>query len=120
MLGLINSGVHTVMYSYYLISAVRPLWIRPWWKKYITQLQILQFLVLFIHFGHALLDTECEYPKWICMQCSREDQDRHLSRVQDWIELDSIESQPESRVGQEFEFWLTTWSVNRIRQRNSI
>ncbi|KAH9634877.1 hypothetical protein HF086_004567 [Spodoptera exigua] len=41
MLGFINSMVHAVMYSYYLISIVRPQWVRQWWKKYITQLQIV-------------------------------------------------------------------------------
>jgi hypothetical protein len=43
-LSVVNSLVHTVMYSYYLASALKlapPLW----WKKQITRLQILQFLV---------------------------------------------------------------------------
>lgn len=45
MLGFINSMVHAVMYSYYLISIVRPQWVRQWWKKYITQLQIVSILI---------------------------------------------------------------------------
>ncbi|XP_026732087.1 elongation of very long chain fatty acids protein AAEL008004-like isoform X1 [Trichoplusia ni] len=65
MLGFINSIVHAVMYSYYLISIVRPQWVRQWWKKYITQLQILQFLLLILHFGHVLFEPSCEYPKWV-------------------------------------------------------
>ncbi|XP_053617532.1 very long chain fatty acid elongase AAEL008004-like [Plodia interpunctella] len=65
MLGFINSMVHAVMYSYYLVSIVRPHWVRQWWKKYITQLQILQFLILILHFGHVLFEPSCEYPKWI-------------------------------------------------------
>ncbi|CAB3220600.1 unnamed protein product [Arctia plantaginis] len=65
MLGFINSTVHAVMYTYYLISIVRPQWVRQWWKKYITQLQILQFLLLILHFGHVLFEPSCEYPKWI-------------------------------------------------------
>ncbi|XP_052751972.1 elongation of very long chain fatty acids protein AAEL008004-like [Galleria mellonella] len=65
MLGFINSIVHAVMYSYYLISIVRPQWVRQWWKKYITQLQIAQFLFLILHFGHVLFEPSCEYPKWI-------------------------------------------------------
>ncbi|KAJ0173008.1 hypothetical protein K1T71_011184 [Dendrolimus kikuchii] len=65
MLGFINSMVHAVMYSYYLISVVRPKWVRAWWKKYITQLQILQFLILILHFGHVLFEPSCEYPKWV-------------------------------------------------------
>ncbi|XP_034827564.1 very long chain fatty acid elongase AAEL008004-like [Maniola hyperantus] len=65
MLGFINSLVHAVMYSYYLISIVRPEWVRIWWKKYITQLQILQFLLLILHFGHIIFEPSCGYPKWV-------------------------------------------------------
>ncbi|KAI5635509.1 GNS1/SUR4 family domain-containing protein [Phthorimaea operculella] len=65
MLGFINSLVHSVMYSYYLISIVKKEWVRSWWKKYITQLQILQFLLLILHFGHVLFEPSCEYPKWV-------------------------------------------------------
>ncbi|CAK1590408.1 unnamed protein product [Parnassius mnemosyne] len=65
MLGLINSMVHAVMYTYYLISIVRPQWVKRWWKKYITQMQILQFLLLILHFGHILFEPSCGYPKWV-------------------------------------------------------
>ncbi|CAH0713848.1 unnamed protein product, partial [Brenthis ino] len=65
MLGFINSIVHAVMYSYYLISIVRPEWVRIWWKKYITQMQILQFLLLILHFGHIIFEPSCGYPKWV-------------------------------------------------------
>ncbi|KPJ05241.1 Elongation of very long chain fatty acids protein 7 [Papilio xuthus] len=65
MLGFINSMVHAVMYTYYLISIVRPKWVKQWWKKYITQLQILQFLLLILHFGHILFEPSCGYPKWV-------------------------------------------------------
>ncbi|VVC92597.1 unnamed protein product [Leptidea sinapis] len=47
MLGFINSAVHTVMYTYYLISITRPQWVRLWWKKYITQLQIVSIFISF-------------------------------------------------------------------------
>ncbi|XP_061914243.1 elongation of very long chain fatty acids protein 5 isoform X1 [Entelurus aequoreus] len=48
----LNSFVHTVMYSYYGLSAIPS--IRPylWWKKYITQLQLVQFLL-------TVLQTMC-------------------------------------------------------------
>ncbi|XP_045454088.1 elongation of very long chain fatty acids protein AAEL008004-like [Melitaea cinxia] len=65
MLGFINSIVHAVMYSYYLISLVKKEWVRIWWKKYITQLQILQFVLLTLHFGHVIFDPSCGYPKWV-------------------------------------------------------
>ncbi|XP_046964308.1 elongation of very long chain fatty acids protein AAEL008004-like [Vanessa cardui] len=65
MLGFINSIVHSVMYTYYLISIVKREWVRIWWKKYITQLQILQFLLLILHFGHVIFEPSCAYPKWV-------------------------------------------------------
>lgn len=37
-----NTGVHIVMYFYFAIYA---LGYRPWWKKYLTSLQILQFVI---------------------------------------------------------------------------
>lgn len=50
---LINSFVHIVMYSYYLITSfVKDTLLRKkylWWGKYLTQLQITQFGVNFIH-----------------------------------------------------------------------
>ncbi|XP_017494925.1 PREDICTED: elongation of very long chain fatty acids protein 7-like [Rhagoletis zephyria] len=47
---LLNSGIHLLMYSYYALSALGPA-VRPylWWKRYITQAQIGQFVLLFIH-----------------------------------------------------------------------
>jgi len=43
-IGLINSLVHTFMYTYYGLSALGPS-VRKylWWKKYITWLQLIQF-----------------------------------------------------------------------------
>ncbi|XP_053949212.1 elongation of very long chain fatty acids protein F-like [Anastrepha ludens] len=64
VLGFLNLNVHTIMYFYYFISALRPeLKQSIWWKKHITQAQILQFLLLLLHFTRALFDAECEYPK---------------------------------------------------------
>ncbi|XP_064544192.1 very long chain fatty acid elongase F-like [Drosophila montana] len=49
MMGLFNTFVHTVMYFYYFISAMYPeLKSSLWWKKYITGIQILQFILLFL------------------------------------------------------------------------
>ncbi|XP_037073832.1 elongation of very long chain fatty acids protein 1-like [Pollicipes pollicipes] len=47
--GAVNSFVHCVMYSYYLLASLGPR-VRPylWWKRYLTQLQLAQFgLLLF-------------------------------------------------------------------------
>eukprot|EP01029_Cantina_marsupialis_P027839 TRINITY_DN774074_c0_g1_i1.p1 TRINITY_DN774074_c0_g1~~TRINITY_DN774074_c0_g1_i1.p1 ORF type:complete len:273 (-),score=48.54 TRINITY_DN774074_c0_g1_i1:253-1071(-) len=39
---ILNCFVHTIMYTYYLLTVFG---IRPWWKKYITMMQIVQFCV---------------------------------------------------------------------------
>lgn len=40
--GLINSFIHTVMYSYYFLSALGPHMQKYlWWKKYLTRMQIV-------------------------------------------------------------------------------
>lgn len=45
-MGALNSFVHVVMYSYYLLTAVNKKYKNNlWWKKYITQLQIVCILV---------------------------------------------------------------------------
>ncbi|XP_077295842.1 very long chain fatty acid elongase AAEL008004-like [Arctopsyche grandis] len=65
-LGIVNSAVHTVMYSYYLLTCINPDYKKSiWWKKYITQLQIAQFLFLLVHFTRVLFQPSCLYPKWI-------------------------------------------------------
>ncbi|KAH9403439.1 hypothetical protein TYRP_015329 [Tyrophagus putrescentiae] len=47
---LLNTPVHTIMYAYYGLAALGPQ-MQPylWWKRYITQLQIVQFVLLFAH-----------------------------------------------------------------------
>jgi len=47
---LINSFIHSVMYSYYFLSSMGPT-IQPylWWKKYLTSMQIGQFIIVLIH-----------------------------------------------------------------------
>lgn len=43
--GFINSIVHIVMYGYYLISVYNPKYKNNiWWKKYITQMQIVSIV----------------------------------------------------------------------------
>ncbi|XP_001600048.1 elongation of very long chain fatty acids protein AAEL008004 [Nasonia vitripennis] len=69
--GLLNTFVHIVMYSYYLLAALGPK-IQPylWWKKYLTALQMIQFVLVMIH-AFQLLFIDCDYPKafvwWIGM-----------------------------------------------------
>ncbi|XP_076686844.1 very long chain fatty acid elongase AAEL008004 isoform X7 [Andrena cerasifolii] len=61
--GLLNTFVHIVMYTYYLLAAMGPR-LQPylWWKKYLTVFQMIQFVVVMIH-AFQLLFIDCNYPK---------------------------------------------------------
>ncbi|KMQ97037.1 elongation of very long chain fatty acids protein [Lasius niger] len=61
--GLLNTFVHIVMYTYYLLAAMGPK-VQPflWWKKYLTAFQMLQFIAIIVH-AFQLLFIECNYPK---------------------------------------------------------
>jgi elongation of very long chain fatty acids protein 4 len=60
---LINSFVHAVMYTYYGLSAFGPSMRKYlWWKKYLTTLQISQF-VIFLTQGVINAMYECPFPK---------------------------------------------------------
>lgn len=44
--GLLNNLVHVVMYFYYFLAGLGPeMQRRLWWKRYITRLQIAQFVI---------------------------------------------------------------------------
>jgi len=59
----LNMGVHVVMYFYYLMSSMGPeVQKYLWWKRYITSMQLLQFVTFSIH-GSLPLFTDCNYPK---------------------------------------------------------
>lgn len=64
VLALLNTFVHTVMYLYYLLSALNEeLKGSLWWKKYITLIQITQFMILLIHSTWMLIcRRDCEFP----------------------------------------------------------
>nr|XP_045608589.1 elongation of very long chain fatty acids protein-like [Procambarus clarkii] len=61
-MGFLNAFVHVVMYSYYLLAAMGPR-VRPflWWKKYLTALQMVQFIFVMVH-SLQLLFIECPVP----------------------------------------------------------
>jgi hypothetical protein len=51
------------MYFYYFLTSFKPEMKKSiWWKKYITQLQLLQFTFLCFHFSIPLING-CDYPK---------------------------------------------------------
>lgn len=59
---LINSFIHVVMYSYYFLSLLGPE-VRKhlWWKRYLTQLQIAQFIIILVH-SMIPAFVDCGYP----------------------------------------------------------
>ncbi|CAL9689135.1 unnamed protein product [Knipowitschia caucasica] len=61
-IGLVNSLVHVVMYLYYGMSALGPgMGKYLWWKRYLTFLQLLQFLLVTGHSAYNLF-ADCDYP----------------------------------------------------------
>ena len=46
----LNSGVHCVMYLYYFLAACGPsVQTYLWWKRYLTTMQMVQFVLVFLH-----------------------------------------------------------------------
>ncbi|XP_017300419.2 elongation of very long chain fatty acids protein AAEL008004-like [Diaphorina citri] len=61
-IGLLNSLVHVVMYSYYFLAALGPeVQKYLWWKKYITKFQLTQFALFCIH-QLSLIVLSCDMP----------------------------------------------------------
>lgn len=57
-----NSYIHVAMYAYYLLASFG---YSPWWKFYITKMQILQFClfcVQSVYVGYVLTDSVCDFP----------------------------------------------------------
>ncbi|XP_066993702.2 very long chain fatty acid elongase AAEL008004 [Anabrus simplex] len=64
-LGFINSFVHIIMYSYYLLASLSSDSRKYlWWKKHLTQLQMVQFFFITIHSLQLLFVENCGYPVW--------------------------------------------------------
>ncbi|CAF1135254.1 unnamed protein product [Rotaria magnacalcarata] len=58
---IINSFIHVIMYGYYGLSACGPkIQKYLWWKRYITQAQMLQFVAVIIH-SIVNLRQQCIY-----------------------------------------------------------
>jgi len=61
-IGLLNSFVHVVMYFYYGVSALGPQYRKYlWWKKYLTKMQITQFIAVLSH-NAQLAFIDCPIP----------------------------------------------------------
>ncbi|KAL4225491.1 hypothetical protein ACF0H5_016181 [Mactra antiquata] len=58
----INSGIHVLMYTYYLLSAMGPQMQKYlWWKRYMTVMQLMQFWGILFHTSYAIY-KDCGYP----------------------------------------------------------
>lgn len=62
LIGLVNAIVHVVMYTHYLLTTLNMG--KPWWKKYITQIQLGQFYLISTHSVLGLITKDCGFPKW--------------------------------------------------------
>jgi len=62
--GFLNMGVHVVMYFYYMMTAFGPSVQKYlWWKRYLTTLQLAQFVTFFTHACFPLILPNCDFPK---------------------------------------------------------
>lgn len=66
--GYINLPVHMIMYSYYCLSTFESMRKYLWWKKYITTVQIGQFVIDIIHSLHPVYLPQCNYPTMTYVQ----------------------------------------------------
>nr|UBB58396.1 fatty acid elongase 5 [Paedocypris micromegethes] len=63
-----NSFIHVLMYSYYGLSAIPAARPYLWWKKYITQGQLVQFVLTALQTACALI-WPCGFPlRWLYFQ----------------------------------------------------
>ncbi|EGC35229.1 hypothetical protein DICPUDRAFT_33776 [Dictyostelium purpureum] len=56
---LMNSIIHSIMYSYYTLALFG---INVWWKKYLTQIQLIQFVVNIAASGYSIYN-DCNFVK---------------------------------------------------------
>jgi elongation of very long chain fatty acids protein 7 len=61
--GFLNTFVHIIMYSYYMLAAMGPEMQKYlWWKKYLTMFQMAQFVGIFTHAFQLFFSNACNYP----------------------------------------------------------
>ncbi|DBA04129.1 TPA: hypothetical protein N0F65_004237 [Lagenidium giganteum] len=57
---VLNGFVHTIMYTYYFVSAHTK---QIWWKKYLTKMQLIQFVLMNIQ-GYLAYSRACTGMPW--------------------------------------------------------
>lgn len=61
--GFLNTFVHIIMYTYYMLAAMGPKVQKYlWWKKYLTVIQMIQFVLVMVHAFQLLFQNDCNYP----------------------------------------------------------
>ncbi|XP_073832522.1 very long chain fatty acid elongase AAEL008004-like [Musca autumnalis] len=58
--GLVNSFIHVVMYTYYMVAAAKPNIDLTPWKKTLTSMQLIQFVLMGIHYSLPILFYSCD------------------------------------------------------------
>nr|XP_015210702.1 PREDICTED: elongation of very long chain fatty acids protein 1 isoform X1 [Lepisosteus oculatus]XP_015210703.1 PREDICTED: elongation of very long chain fatty acids protein 1 isoform X1 [Lepisosteus oculatus]XP_015210704.1 PREDICTED: elongation of very long chain fatty acids protein 1 isoform X1 [Lepisosteus oculatus]XP_015210705.1 PREDICTED: elongation of very long chain fatty acids protein 1 isoform X1 [Lepisosteus oculatus] len=59
---MVNSVVHVIMYFYYGLSAAGPRFQKYlWWKKYMTAIQLVQFVMVSLHVSQYYFMETCDY-----------------------------------------------------------
>lgn len=61
----INSAVHTLMYSYYALSTIPSIVPYLWWKRYLTRIQIFQFVLVIINCLRVFFMPGCQLSPFI-------------------------------------------------------
>lgn len=60
---LLNCFIHAVMYTYYMLSALGPHMQKYlWWKKYLTRMQMYQFVMIFLYCSNSMTYEREERP----------------------------------------------------------
>lgn len=60
---LINTAIHTVMYTYYLLATYPAAKPYLFWKKYLTLAQIIQFFIIISVCAQPLFIPGCQFPR---------------------------------------------------------
>lgn len=57
----VNSAIHVVMYAYYLLATFPSMRPHLWWKRYLTALQMMQFVAVLVYnvFGYFYFSNVC-------------------------------------------------------------
>jgi len=62
---IVNAFIHIIMYFYYGVAGLGPQFQKYlWWKKYLTQMQLVQFMFCLCVAIYSLW-SDCDFPRWM-------------------------------------------------------